>query len=101
MPTFPPTVSQPGAPDGAGPASPSGGQPAPAGAGGGSAPGGAGGGGFGATAKLAMLSQVISQLAKDFPQGQSAIQMMMQGLRQLQGVAAAQSAPAQPAAPPM
>jgi len=48
-----------------------------------------------------MLSQVISQLAKDFPQGQSAIQMMMQGLRQLQGVAAAQSAPAQPAAPPM
>ena len=83
MATFPPTVAQPGSPQGAGPAA------------------SGGGGGGGQAIKLAMLSQAIQGLAKDFPQGQQGINMMMQGLKMLQGIAATQSAPAQPAAPPM
>ena len=86
MATFPPTVAQPGSPQG------------PSGA----APPSAAGGGQGSPAiKLAMLSQAIQGLAKDFPQGQQGIKMMMDGLRQLQGIAATQGGQQQPAAPPL
>ena len=85
MATFPPTVAQPGTPPQG--ASPAGGAPA--------------GGGGSPAIKLAMLSQAIQGLAKDFPQGQQGIKMMMDGLRQLQGIAATQGAPQQPAAPPL
>ena len=48
-----------------------------------------------------MLSQAIQGLARDFPQGQQGIKMMMDGLRQLQGIAVAQGGQQQPAAPPL
>jgi hypothetical protein len=48
-----------------------------------------------------MLSQIIQGLAKDFPQGQAGIDMMMKGLRLLQSAQSAQSPVAQPPAPPM
>ena len=83
MATFPPSVSPQGsggAPSGA-PPSPSGGAQSPA-------------------IKLAMLGQLIQGLAQQFPQGQQGIKMMLDGLRQVQASAAAQSGPAQPAAPP-
>ena len=84
MATFPPAVTPQG----------SGG--APQGAPG---PGGAPQGGSPAI-KLAMLGQLIQGLAQQFPQGQQGIKMMLDGLRQVQASASAQSAPPQPAAPP-
>jgi hypothetical protein len=48
-----------------------------------------------------MLSQAIQGLAREYPQGGQAIKMMMDGLRQLQGIAASTSAPTQGAAPPL
>ncbi len=76
MATFPPSVTPQGAPaQGA----PQGGSPA---------------------IKLAMLGQLIQGLAQQFPQGQQGIKMMLDGLRMVQASASAQSAPAQPAAPP-
>ena len=53
-----------------------------------------------ASAKLAYLAQAIQGLAKDFPQGQQGIKMMLDGLRQVQASASAQSAPQQNPAPP-
>jgi hypothetical protein len=47
-----------------------------------------------------MLGQLIQGLSQQFPQGQQGIKMMLDGLRQVQSSAAAQSAPPQPAAPP-
>jgi hypothetical protein len=47
-----------------------------------------------------MLGQLIQGLAQQFPQAQQGIKMMLDGLRQVQASASAQSAPAQPAAPP-
>lgn len=57
-------------------------------------------GGGSPAVKLAMLAQVIRGLAQEFPQGQQGIQMMLQGLQQIQASASASSAPQQPAAPP-
>ena len=85
MATFPPAVSPQGSPN-----APQGGAPQP----GGASPSG------NPAIQLAMLGQVIQGLARQYPQGAQAIQTMMQGLRQLQGIAQAQSTPAQPAAPP-
>lgn len=65
---------------------------------GGPAPGGASGGS--PAIKLAMLGQLIQGLAQQFPQGAQGIKMMLDGLRQVQSSASAQSAPPQPAAPP-
>lgn len=50
--------------------------------------------------KLAMLGQLIQGLAQQFPQAQQGIKMMLDGLRQVQASASANSAPQQPAAPP-
>jgi hypothetical protein len=50
--------------------------------------------------KLAMLGQLITGLAKEFPQGAEGIKMMMDGLRKVQASASAQSSAAQPTAPP-
>jgi hypothetical protein len=47
-----------------------------------------------------MLGQLIQGLAKEFPQGQQGIKMMLDGLRMLQASASAGSAPQQQAAPP-
>jgi hypothetical protein len=47
-----------------------------------------------------MLAQTIQGLAKEFPQGQEGIQMMMQGLQKLQSSAAQASAPSPVTAPP-
>jgi hypothetical protein len=47
-----------------------------------------------------MLGQVILGLAKEFPQGQEGIKMMMDGLRKVQASASAQTSAPQPAAPP-
>ncbi len=51
--------------------------------------------------KLAMLAQVIQGLSKDFPGADQGIKMMLEGLRQVQASASAQSVPQQNAAPPM
>ena len=89
MATFPPTVSPQGA------------SAQPGGAPGGAPPqGGAPGGGGSPAIKLAMLGQLIQGLAQQFPQGQQGIKMMLDGLRQVQASASAQSGPSQPAAPP-
>lgn len=82
MATFPPTVSPQGSADGP----PSGGPPA--------------GGGGSPAIKLAMLGQLIQGLATQFPQGAQGIKMMLDGLRQVQSSASAQSATPQPTAPP-
>jgi hypothetical protein len=58
------------------------------------------GGGVSPVIKLAMLSQAIQGLAKEFPQGQQGIQMMLKGLQMIQASASAASAPQQPPAPP-
>ncbi len=88
MATFPPAVTNPG----------SGGPPAPAG---GSPPqSGSPQGGGSPAIKLAMLGQLIQGLAQQFPQAQQGIKMMLDGLRQVQASASAQSTPPQPAAPP-
>lgn len=83
MGTFPPAVSQTppagGAPSGA---------PAP------------GGGGGSPAIKLAMLQQMITGLAQQFPQGQQGIKMMLDGLRMIQAGAAGGSTPPPQAAPP-
>lgn len=50
--------------------------------------------------KLAMLGQLIQGLAQQFPQAQQGIKMMLDGLKQVQVSASANSAPQQPAAPP-
>ena len=78
MATFPPAITNPGT-DGAQGAPPSGGSPA---------------------IKLAMMGQLISGLAQQFPQAQQGIKMMLDGLRMVQASASAQAAPPQPAAPP-
>jgi len=79
MGTFPPAVSQ-APPQGQGGA-PQQGAPSPA-------------------IKLTMLGQLIQGLAKEFPQGQQGIKMMLDGLRMLQSTAAAGSAPQQQPTPP-
>lgn len=58
------------------------------------------GGGSSPAIKLAMLGQMIQGLAQQFPQGQQGIKMMLDGLRQIQSSASAQSTPQPPAAPP-
>jgi hypothetical protein len=50
--------------------------------------------------KLAYLAQAIQGLAKDSPQAQQGIKMMLDGLRMVQSGAAAQSTPPPQAAPP-
>ena len=85
MASFPPVVT----PQGSGGA-PQGGAPGPGGAPQGGSP----------AIKLAMLGQLIEGLARQFPQAQQGIKMMLDGLRQVQASASSQSSPAQPAAPP-
>lgn len=87
MATFPPSVSPGGGSDGG---APQGGAPSPMPQGGGGSP----------AIKLAMLGQLISGLSKEFPQAQAGIKMMLDGLRQVQASASAQSAPPPAAAPP-
>jgi hypothetical protein len=87
MGSFPPSVTPPGT------GAPPQGAPGPGG------PPPQGGGGSPAI-KLAMLGQLIQGLAQQFPQGQQGIKMMLDGLRQVQASASAQSTPPQPAAPP-
>ncbi len=84
MATFPTSVTPPGT------GAPPQGAPGPGGSSGGSSP----------AIKLAMLGQVILGLAKEFPQGQEGIKMMMDGLRKVQASASAQTSAPQPAAPP-
>jgi hypothetical protein len=57
-------------------------------------------GGASPVIKLAMLGQAIQGLAKEFPNGQQGIQMMLKGLQMIQSSAAAASSPQQVAAPP-
>ena len=79
--TFPPAVSQAPPQPGGGAPPQQGGAPSPA-------------------IKLTMLGQLIQGLAKEFPQGQQGIKMMLDGLRMLQSTAAAGSAPQQQPTPP-
>jgi len=79
MGTFPPAVSQ-APPQGQGGA-PQQGAPSPA-------------------IKLTMLGQLIQGLAKEFPQGQQGIKMMLDGLKMIQSSASAASTPPPQAAPP-
>lgn len=55
---------------------------------------------MGPALKLAMMGQTIQALAKDYPQGQQGIKMMLDGLKMVQSSAAAASSPQPPAAPP-
>jgi len=67
----------------------------------GAPPSGAPSGGTASPAiKLAMLGQLIKGLETQFPQAQQGIKMMLDGLRQVQASASAQSAPPQSPAPP-
>ena len=57
-------------------------------------------GGASPVIKLAMLGQAIQGLAKEFPNGQQGVQMMMKGLQMIQSSAAAASGPQNVPAPP-